>query len=150
MKRLAQPALQGLVLGVAIVVEVSAQKFIGIYRNRSHLLILSVTSVLLFDTPLLIVDIILDPIMLYFFVHQQEGFVGSKQFSKEFKFSVIVPFIDDVFKMRVQLLVLLFFVPNGLFAFFFIGISNTWIKIELGLITEQLEELNFVLDVVEL
>jgi len=63
---------------------------------------------------------------------------------------VIVPFIDDVFKMRVQLLVLFLFVPNGLFAFFFIGISNTWIKVELGPITEQLEELYFVLDVVQL
>jgi len=63
---------------------------------------------------------------------------------------MIVPFIDDVFRMRVQLLVLFLFVPNGLFTFFFISIFNTWIKVELGPITEQLEELYFVLDVIEL
>jgi hypothetical protein len=63
---------------------------------------------------------------------------------------VIVPFIDDVFRMRVQLLVLFLFVPNSLFTFFFISIGNTWIKVELGPITEQLKELYFVLDVIEL
>jgi len=63
---------------------------------------------------------------------------------------VIVPFIDDVFRMRVQLLVLFLFVPNSLFTFFFISIGNTWIKVELGPITEQLEELYLVLDVIEL
>ena len=63
---------------------------------------------------------------------------------------MIVPFIDDVFRMRVQLLVLFLFVPNSLFTFFFISIGNTWIKVELGPITEQLKELYFVLDVIEL
>lgn len=66
---LAQPALQGVIIVVAIFVEVSAQKFIGFYRDRSHLLFLSVTSVLLFDAPLLTVDISLNLVMLYFFGH---------------------------------------------------------------------------------
>jgi hypothetical protein len=105
---------------------------------------------LLFDAPPLVLDITLNPVMLYFFCHQQEGFVGSKQLSKEFEFSVIVPFIDDVFRMRLQLLVLFLFVPNGFFAFFFISISNVWVKVELRPITKQLKELYFVLDVVEL
>ena len=120
-------ALNVVILVVPVFIKVSANIFVGIDWDRFNFLTLSVCFVLLLDAPLLVVYVLLDSFLINFFFHQEDGFVLAEQFSKKFKFSVIVASVNDVFQMRMQHVVFILKLPYGFFTILFVCICVFWV-----------------------
>ncbi len=120
-------ALNVVILVVPVFIKVSANIFVGIDWDRFNFLSLSVCFVLLLDAPLLVVYVLLDSFLINFFFHQEDGFVLAEQFSKKFKFSVIVASVNDVFKTRMQHVVFILKLPYGFLTILFVCICVFWV-----------------------